>query len=205
MTNYQNFTKAQILDVAKSYGVVGRHEKSKETLIEICTAHASMLENAQKVYSKENLKNITRRLPSLKPRDENGRVIRAGRNLSGNTPFARKWYFLDAKVADPSTWTAEYKEAFSAAPKQVRGILEYMAFAEITKKVASNTGPEICEAAKDNNFVKSVIPGALLFAYYRRAMETLGLIFAGSFTEEDAEEGLAEDEVSEDEGEETEE
>lgn len=195
MINFNGFTKVEILKVAKSYGVVGAHDKNKQTLIEICTAHAQMIEDATKVYCKENLKKVVQRNPSLGARGLDGRIIRAGKNLSGNVPFKRKFYMLDASVSNESTWTEQYKIAFNAAPKQVRHILKYMANAGLTSKDQSNTGPSIAEDAKVFGELKSVIDGDKLFAYYRRAMETLGLIYVGSYADTEERDEDSSDEV----------
>ena len=127
--------------------------------------------------SKEALKNVTRRYPSLLKRDEQNRVIRAGKNLSGNRPFNYKFYYVNPALADEANWTPAYREAFDAAPKQVKGILKCMA-AHFTDKNAPEIGREIVNLAKSKGFVESKIDSDKLMAYYRRALEVLGMIHA---------------------------
>jgi Iap family predicted aminopeptidase len=128
--------------------------------------------------SKDRVKEITRRYPSMAQRGEDGKVIRQGRNLSGNAPFNRKYYYLNPTVANRANWTVDYVEAFSSAPKQVRAMMNYMAEGQITSANTSQIGKHICDGAKESGLLTSKIDSDKLFAYYRRAMEALGLIHA---------------------------
>jgi hypothetical protein len=115
-----------------------------------------------------------RRKVSGKERDDTGKVLRKGRNLSGNQPFRRKpyWYDLDAKDAPG------YAVAFEKAPMQVRLILKYMEDQGITTPDDAEVGGDICGGAINSGALKSKIDPAALFAYYRRVMEQLGLRLA---------------------------
>jgi Iap family predicted aminopeptidase len=143
--------------------------------------------------SKDHVKEITRRYPSMAQRGEDGKVIRQGRNLSGNQPFNRKYYYLNPAVANRANWTVDYVEAFSSAPKQVRAMMNYMAEGQITSANTSQIGKHICDGAKESGLLVSKIDSDKLFAYYRRAMEALGLIHA---TEMSKDEGDIADETA---------
>lgn len=209
-------TKSELLAVAKTLEIAGRHEMTKEQL-ETAIANAQpvqVVEEApvvdettlitENTDTKAKVKEVVRRYPSLRERDQNGRVVRAGRNLSGNQPFKRKYYYLSAVAADQSTWTVDYATAFNAAPKQVRDILTFMAREGITEFSKAKTGPTIGDLAKASGILVSKINSDALFAYYRRAMEVLGLIHAGTFSDEEVEDGALEGEDAEDQVEETE-
>jgi len=124
---------------------------------------------------KEDLVAMKRRKPSSHERDETGKVIRAGRNLSGNSPFRYKYYYLASFAANEAEWTAEYKIALDAAPNQVKLILRSMREAGNTSPDNAAIGKEIVDQAKANNLLVTKIESAVLFAYYRKLMEGLGL------------------------------
>lgn len=117
------------------------------------------------------VKEVKKRKPSTAPRDETGKVARKGRNLSGNQPFARKYYYydLDAKKKEG------YDVAFQALPGQVRLLLKYMESQGISTPDDAMIGADICGGAIHSGFLQSKIDPAALFAYYRRVMETVGL------------------------------
>lgn len=120
------------------------------------------------------VKDVKKRKPSSRPRDEVGKVLRKGRNLSGNQPFARKYYYydLDQKKAEG------YEIAFQALPGQVRLLLKYMEAEGITTSQDAVIGADICGGAINSGALQSKIDPAALFAYYRRVMETVGLTLA---------------------------
>lgn len=124
---------------------------------------------------KEDLVAMKRRKPSSNERDEFGKVIRQGRNLSGNLPFRYKYYYLAPFAANEAAWTAEYKIALDAAPNQVKLILRAMREAGINSAENAAIGKEIVDTAKANNLLVTKIESAVLFAYYRKLMEGLGL------------------------------
>ena len=120
------------------------------------------------------VKDVKRRKPSTKDRDEHGKVVRQGKNLSGNMPFRRKLYFFDLEQkAKP-----DYEKAFNAAPMQVRLIMKYMEEEGISTVDDAQIGAEIAGGAINSGKLNSKIDPAALFAYYRRVMETLGLRLA---------------------------
>jgi hypothetical protein len=117
------------------------------------------------------VKDVKKRKPSARPRDAAGKVERKGRNLSGNQPFARKYYYYDLDVKKKDG----YEVAFQALPGQVRLLLKYMEAQGITTPDDALIGAEICGGAINSGSLQSKIDPAALFAYYRRVMETVGL------------------------------
>ncbi len=122
------------------------------------------------------VKDVKKRKPSSRPRDEVGKVVRKGRNLSGNQPFARKYYYYDLDVKKKDG----YEVAFQALPGQVRLLLKYMEAQGITTPDDAIIGADICGGAINSGSLQSKIDPAALFAYYRRVMETVGLRLAMS-------------------------
>ena len=94
-------------------------------------------------------------------RDEAGKVIRAGKNLSGNRPFAPKYYQLGALPP---------QIALIALPNQVQLILKWMADHPTPAR-----GGEIIEAMIAAGAIRTKIDPPVLFAYYRRLMEKVGM------------------------------
>jgi hypothetical protein len=109
----------------------------------------------------DTVKVLKARKPSPKPRDETGKVLRKGKNLSGNKPFRTKVYAL---TATPSP------DAVKAAPMQVQLILKYM-----TEHDAQGTGAEIVSGAIAHGYLKTKIDPPVLYAYYARLLEKLGI------------------------------
>ena len=105
------------------------------------------------------------RLPSTNSRDKEGKVIRLGKNLSGNQPFAKKTYEVTAEAPEI---------AVRAAPNQVQLILKYM-----KDTSARGTGAEIVEGAISAGYLRTKIEPAVLFAYYRKLLEKLGVEHVG--------------------------
>jgi hypothetical protein len=171
-TNIAEMSKTDLLKRAAELNIPGRTRLNLDELREKVIA-ASPDEYHPSV---EMVVNAKRRKTSRKPRDDSGRVIRKGKNLSGNQPFRGKFYYLNPKFANEAEWDADYKLAESAAPMQVRLILKYMRQAKITSPEASKQGAEIAGGAINARVLTTVIPPANLFAYYRKTMETLGLI-----------------------------
>ena len=91
-------------------------------------------------------------------------------NKSGNTPWRRKFYFV------PSTVTEH--EEFSKAPNQVQLMLKAAIAAGLTSAETAAQGATIAQTAIDQGMATKIDP-AVLFAYYRKKMEVLGLVFAG--------------------------
>lgn len=193
-------TKTELLAKAKLYNITGRHEMTKDQLESAVGVYEMQVKAETPTIDKTAIKNVVRRYPSLRARDAEGKIIRHGNNLSGNQPFKHKFYYLNKSVGNPALWTDGYKEAFNAAPKQVRGLLEYLASAKIFSPRESMIGSDIAGYAKALKFVTSKIEDDQLFAYYRRALEVLGIIHAvGKSDDEDAEADESEDEDSDDE------
>lgn len=145
---------------------------------------------------KKSIRNLRKADPKHEKSAETNRVIRAGKNLSGNVPYARKYYYLNNDVAEVIL------EARKKAPNQVRLMFKYMTTAGITSEKKAATGPDIAGGAINTGMLVTKLDPAVLFAYYRRAMETLGLVFAfyGVRGDDSVEED--EDSAEEDEGEE---
>lgn len=120
------------------------------------------------------VKEVKKRKVSSAERDEEGKVLRTGKNLSGNQPFRGKNYYYDLEVKA----TVDYDKAFNAAPNQVRLIMRHMEEAGITTPEDAMRGGEIAGEAINSGKLISKIDPAALFAYYRRVMETLGLRLA---------------------------
>lgn len=95
-----------------------------------------------------------------------------------NIPWKRKYYFVSEKRYK------ENKEAIKGAPNQVQLILRYMVEAGITTPQGSQMGPVICDGAIKFGLRTKIKP-AVLFAYYRKDMESLALEFAGYNLEQD--------------------
>lgn len=120
------------------------------------------------------VKDVKKRKPSSAERNEEGKVVRTGKNLSGNQPFKAKLYYYDLEVKS----TADYAKAFAAAPNQVRLMMQHMEEEGITTPDDAMRGGEIAGSAINSGKLASKIEPAALFAYYRRVMETLGLRLA---------------------------
>ena len=112
---------------------------------------------------------VAARHPSTNARGPDGKVIRAGKNLSGNAPFKPKFYFLDLQAADDAA------ELAKTAPNQVKLIMKFMAEKGIVNPEEAAQGGFIVETAKKQGFLQSNIPSENLFAYYRRVLEKLGV------------------------------
>ena len=99
--------------------------------------------------------------PSINPKGEDGKVIRSGKNLSGNKPFQPKRYVLKSLPTEVQLMNC---------PNQMRLILKWM-FQHPTPM----TGNEIISAMISEGAIKTKIDPPVLFAYYRKAMTGLGL------------------------------
>lgn len=181
MTNLNEMTKKDLLAKAGELSITGRHDMNRAQLIEAIAAVENIEETiagateAEVVQAREELIALKRRRPSSNDRDEDGNVIRRGKNLSRNAPFRRKFYYLDPAVADERTWTEGYKQAVEAAPNQVKLILKFMRTYHITDVDTSEQGVTIVSLAMEAGMISSKIPPANLFAYYRRLLEALGV------------------------------
>lgn len=163
------YTKKELLNIAKTLGIAGRWDMTKDELAE-AVDHATPPngeDTSKEAISKDKVVELKRRTPSMNERDDEGRVVRLGRNLSGNVPYRRKFYFLDtSKVND---------EALDAAPNQVKLIIKAMHNLGITSPEAAAQGGPIVERAIESGYLQTKIAPAALFAYYRRLLEALGV------------------------------
>lgn len=153
---------------------VRKPRTAKTAPVQLTDAEATAMLDAGTTDLPTKVVEEKRRKKSSRERDEEGKVVRKGRNLSGNQPFRRKPYFydLDAKTEDG------YAVAFDRAPMQVRLILRYMENQGITTPDDAQIGADICGGAINSGALQSKIDPAALFAYYRRVMERLGLRLA---------------------------
>jgi len=90
-------------------------------------------------------------------------------NKSGNVPWRRKNYFLDVDA-----YTAA-SEQVSKAPNQVQLILKSMVNHDLTSPLSHASGAQIAKYAIEDGMATKIEP-AVLFAYYRRVFETLGVV-----------------------------
>lgn len=150
--------------------------KSRAKKVEEAPVETGVLEHIEEMVTDKvtEVKEVKRRKPSARERGADGKVLRKGRNLSGNQPFQGKNYYYDLEVAEGE----EYDKAFQAAPMQVRLILKYMAEEGITTPDDAVRGGEIAGGAIKQGYLQSKIDPPALFAYYRRVMERLGLTLA---------------------------
>lgn len=169
--NYADMTKKDLEKLATDREIEGRSKMNKDQLV----AALSFSDAEHGQINADTLKELKRRRPSMNSRDETGSVIRSGKNLSGNQPFRRKFYYLDATYSDLDNVSEEYAEALAAAPNQVKLILKFMRETEITNSDTAKQGGTIVEEAKKARYLQTKIPSANLFAYYRKVMEALGV------------------------------
>lgn len=100
---------------------------------------------------------------------EETKAKREVKNPSGNVPYKNKFYALNSAGYKELETTGELKKL----PGQVQGILKYLA----TKDEGyESIGPDICARAIEGGFVATKIEPAVLFAYYRKKMETAGAL-----------------------------
>lgn len=175
MTNLNDMNKKDLLGIAKGINLLGRHEMTKVELIEGITK-ISTIDNDVGQVTVEDVMNAKRRHPSNNERGDDGKVVRVGKNLSGNTPFRKKFYYLDPSLADEKKWSDEYRKSVEAAPNQVSLILKFMRVNNITDVDSSMLGGQIVEHAKTSGGLSSKIPSANLYAYYAKLLSALGVI-----------------------------
>lgn len=82
-----------------------------------------------------------------------------------------KKYFVDTKAYEAS------KVELAKAPNQVQIMVKYMA-EHYNSADKAEQGKVLCSAAIDKGGLKTVIDPAVLFAYYRKTMESFGLRLA---------------------------
>jgi hypothetical protein len=175
-------TKKELLARATELGIVGRHDMNvtqlQEAIAAVTKAETAISGDQSVVEAREALIELKRRTPSTNERDETGRVVRRGRNLSMNTPFRPKFYYLDPAYSDEDTWSEGYREAVNAAPGQVRLILKSMRVRGVTSSETAEQGRTIVQSAIEGGFLSTKIPPANLYAFYRRLLKGLGVVEA---------------------------
>ena len=142
-------SKNDLLARAKSLNIVGRHDMTKEDL-ETAVRQREMIE-AQKETKPTKLVKKT--------------------NL--NLPWQRKYYYLSVRVYELKA------DLVKKQPAQVQLILKAMVEAGMVDEENAAMGVDIASEAIRNGGLKTKIEPHVLFAYYRAAMERVGLIFAG--------------------------
>lgn len=87
-------------------------------------------------------------------------------------PWVKKFYSLDPDVYDKAG------DLLTRAPNQVKGMLKFMRQnLEEIEEAGGLQGGEIASRSISEGFIASKInPPSALFAYYRKLMETFGLI-----------------------------
>lgn len=146
-------SKTDLLARAKALNIVGRHEMSKEDL-ETAVRQREMIE-ANKQAAKSD-------------------VAKTGKKLVKNTniPWKRKYYFVDVRKYELNG------PSVAKAPSQVQLILKSMIENGMIDVENTAMGVDIVSAAIRGG-LKTKIEPHVLFAYYRKDMEKLGLVFAG--------------------------
>lgn len=169
-------TAARLADEVIAKTKPARKPRAKKEVVELTEEEGTALLDAagENADLAEIVKDVKKRKVSSAERGEDGKVLRTGKNLSGNQPFKAKLYYYDLDVKK----TADYEKAFKAAPNQVRLMMSYMEEEGITTADDAMRGGEICGGAINSDKLASKIEPAALFAYYRRVMETLGLRLA---------------------------
>lgn len=148
-------SKNDLLARAKALNIVGRHDMTKEDL-EIAVRQREMI--------KANTESV-----------KEEKTVAKGKKYVKNTnlPWKRKYYYLDVRAYElkgPSV---------AQAPNQVQLLLKSMVAAGFTSPENSAMGTTIASTAIAAGGLKTKIEPHVLFAYYRKDMERLGLIFAG--------------------------
>lgn len=166
--NYTEMSKNELLKIAKDRDITGRHNMTKDELIVKLTVDNDEI-------TPDVVKTIKRKPRSSARRDDEGKVIRKGVNLSGNSPYRRKYYYLDDRYANESDWSVEYRDSVNALPNQAKLILGWLRENQITDPEVALRGVEVLDQMKDSRYIATKIDSDKLFAYYRRLLDTVGL------------------------------
>ena len=185
-------TKSDLLARAKVLEIVGRHEMSKSDLaMAIAEAEAELGDDETETETDEDAveaaeaaaqlaasldpevtKDKKRRYPSEAKRDPITRkVVRKGTKFNLNVPYREKLYYLPTSLAG----LAEFQAVLAAAPPQVRAIANTMLQDFCTSDEAAR-GVTVVERAKATGRLTSKIDSAMLFAYYRKVLESCGVV-----------------------------
>lgn len=182
MTDFTNMTKKQLLALETVQLIKGRHEMTKDELVARLTA-ATQPTEAQPVVSKI----IPHVAPTTLSDDKLAEIgvqivnqaekkVKAWVNKSGNIPWRKKPYMIDEETFTDRVATGEVAKA----PNQVQLILRGMIEMGFTSPDRARIGKDIIDALKQAGKLNTTIPSASLFAYYRRAMEELGVVHCTS-------------------------
>lgn len=155
-------TKLDLLARAKALGIKGRHDMSK-TDLETAVAQREQIQQVS-----DEAKQAAQEIKA-----ETKPARRRGTNL--NTPWAPKFYYVDVARYE----AAKTEGHVAKAPMQVQLMLRFMVDRGIASRGQAQRGSSISTVAVSSGFVKTVIEPHVLFAYYVRRMEALGLVFAG--------------------------
>lgn len=182
MSNLIEMTKKQLLELAKDNEIVGRHDMTKEQLIvalELVDAEQRGEEEGED-GNEEYEGDVAGAGDDDSLAAEVEKEIKTGKRLVKNTnlPWKRKFYYLDQL-----TYEIRMEEV-RKAPTQVQLILKSMLEEGTVDEESSEMGVTICSAAIANG-LKTKIEPHVLFAYYRKDMEELGLVFAGYNVDKD--------------------
>lgn len=166
MTDFTQMTKKELLDLDAAKMIKGRHEMTKAQIIAVLENQVDATEAEQAMA--ESVVDAVRETGVDMPAPAKKVWV----NKSGNVPWRRKHYALDVEVYAQ----AQAAGTIDQAPNQVRLILKGMAELNLTSPGRSRIGKDIIDALKQESKLNTTIPSASLFAYYRRAMEELGVV-----------------------------
>ena len=175
MTDFTNMTKKQLLALETAQLIKGRHEMTKDELVARLTAAFQIvdevLEDPKAHISDDQLAEI-----GVQIVDQAQKKVKAWVNKSGNIPWRKKPYMIDEETFTDRVATGEVAKA----PNQVQLILRGMIEMGFTSPDRARIGKDIIDALKQAGKLNTTIPSASLFAYYRRAMEELGVVHCTS-------------------------
>lgn len=159
-----DLSKKELLAMATAADIKGRHDMTKSEL-------------------EEALKSLPLGEPAGEPVDETASDEPATEtadpapklryNKAGNVPYKNKHYYLNLEMHNDID-----DEVLAKLPNQVRLIARAMKMLGITSPEDARIGREIVDAAKEKGMIETKIPSANLFAYYRRTLETIGVVHA---------------------------
>lgn len=113
---------------------------------------------------------VEQMVDEAKPRRKGG-----GRGSNLNAPWQRKYYYLSV----PDYQEAKTDGRLAKSPMQIQLMLKYMLEAGVTSPAKAATGTSVSQQAVAKRYLVTKIEPHVLFAYYRKKMDALGLTFAG--------------------------
>ncbi len=179
-------TKDILLQTAKTLGIKGRHEMSKEALLDAINAIRAQTDEtpieapqeSPKLTQDEQVGEMQKKMIAQTVEAANSEVQHvSGKRLVKNTniPWKPKFYYLDNDKYNEVKTSGE----LAKAPMQVQLMLKSMVVQEMFEAEMAEQGGSIAGYAINKGLVKTSIEPHVLFAYYRSKMEKLGLVFAG--------------------------